>query len=164
VDLLGHGKILYGSVGSGKSLTALQYYIEAETPTPLFVITTAKKRDSLEWLREASKLGIGTLESLTSTPRKMQQETQSSSTEMLSQSNECTLTRAESLMGEQRSTETAQTASGPTPAQTIISSYHHGILTIDSWNNIDAYVEAENCFFIFDEQRLVGNGAWVKAF
>lgn len=65
VNRMHNGCILCGSVGSGKSRTALFYYFKEnggwidndkytpmKTPQDLVIITTAKKRDSKEWLGE----------------------------------------------------------------------------------------------------------------
>ena len=78
VRQLHNGSILAGGVGSGKTLTSLAWYLTSVcnaasfkkggslakkkvkgSPT-LYVITTAKKRDSLEWEEEAARLGLST--------------------------------------------------------------------------------------------------------
>ncbi len=124
VKKLKTGSILCGGVGSGKSLTAIVYYYTIECggsiaseytnfspmtkPKNLFIITTARKRDSLEWDRECSKF-------------------------MLSKDH---------------------------PEDSI----NNVEVKIDSWNNIHKYENVSDSFFIFDEQRLVGSGSWVKHF
>lgn len=52
------GAILFGDVGSGKTLTSLAYYLQEHSDKILYVITTAKKRDSNDWNAEAAMLGI----------------------------------------------------------------------------------------------------------
>ena len=64
VNKLKSGDILYGGVGSGKSLTALSFYIKNYKDRPLYIITTAKKRDSNDWQNDMRDLGVeGTVDS-----------------------------------------------------------------------------------------------------
>ena len=123
VDKLENGSILCGGVGSGKTRTALAYYYvkvcrgrvktngigefaKMRKPKDLYVITTAKKRDSLDWESEASFFLLSTK----------------------------------------------------------VKTMNKATTVVDSWNNLKKYEDVKDSFFIFDEQRLVGSGAWVKSF
>ena len=115
-----NGCILNGGVGSGKSRTSLFYYFKEnggwidengykpmKNPKDLYIITTARKRDTLEWEGELTHFLIS-----------------------------------------------------PDPE---LSKYKNKVV-IDSWNNIKKYKDVHGAFFIFDEQRVVGSGTWVKTF
>lgn len=58
LEKLYSGAILCGGTGSGKTYTALFFYKERYSNLPLYVITTAKKRDDKDWQREAQSIGI----------------------------------------------------------------------------------------------------------
>ena len=52
------GSILNGGVGSGKTLTSLVFYKENYPNKKLYVITTAKKRDTGDWEEDAEMIGV----------------------------------------------------------------------------------------------------------
>lgn len=114
------GCILCGGVGSGKSRTSLAYYFKEnggnldsddilmnDPPLDLYIITTARKRDTKEWDEELAPFGLST------NPEKNKNLNK---------------------------------------------------VIVDSWNNIQKYVGITGAFFIFDEQRVCGSGAWAKSF
>lgn len=122
IEHLSSGKALVGGTGSGKSITAIAWYFEKlcggkvepryvkmKTPRPLYIITTAKKRDDFEWNKDLSYFMMNT-----------------------------------------------------DPERNLYSKT--APVVVDSWNNIKRYITVKDAVFIFDEQRLVGSGAWVKAF
>lgn len=55
---LKNGSVLIGGVGSGKSITALEYFRRMAPEKPVMVVTTAKKRDSAEWYQDAMKMSL----------------------------------------------------------------------------------------------------------
>ena len=119
VNRITNGCILNGGVGSGKSRTGLYYYfkeqngsinpdyIPMKNPKDLYIITTAMKRDKLEWDGELANFRLSTNQEL---------------------------------------------------------NYYKNKVIIDSWNNIKKYSDIVDSFFIFDEDRVTGYGAWVKFF
>ena len=74
LDRLHNGSVLVGGVGSGKSITSLAYYYicqkgkikdgnlfgNMKDPLDLYIITTAKKRDTLEWEKELGNFLLST--------------------------------------------------------------------------------------------------------
>lgn len=48
----------------------------------------------------------------------------------------------------------------PDPEQ----NYYDNKIVIDSWNNIKKYSDIRDSYFIFDEDKICGGGAWTKAF
>ena len=52
------GCILYGGVGTGKSMTSLAFYMSKYSGRKLYIITTARKRDSRDWVREIERWGL----------------------------------------------------------------------------------------------------------
>ena len=64
IEKLGSGSILCGGVGSGKSRTSLAYYYLKENNKNLYIITTARKRDTLDWEKELIPFNLSTKKEL----------------------------------------------------------------------------------------------------
>lgn len=62
VDKMKNGCILYGGVGSGKTITSLSFYKKRYNNMKLYIITPSKKRDSKDWENEAASLGLDILD------------------------------------------------------------------------------------------------------
>ncbi len=58
IDKLQTGSILVGGVGSGKSRTSLAYFNKVRKDEDLYIITTARKRDTKEWKEEIEPFGF----------------------------------------------------------------------------------------------------------
>lgn len=117
LEKMKNGCILNGGVGSGKSRTGIAYYyiLQGGKLDPLkpmrkdhkdlYIITTARKRDTEEWNGDLAPFLLSTHDDISK-----------------------------------------------------------GKVVVDSWNNIKKYEDVKGAFFIFDEQRVVGKGQWVKSF
>ena len=166
LEKLKNGKILWGGVGTGKSRVAAIYYQKNEAPKRVYVITTAKKRDSFDWQEEFYRIGIGP-----------------STGPILSSGSGTVLpARNQSRRGIHAGTTSSDGGSGkrsnvdgPTGLllegdrgeeedSRPIAGIYPWVLTVDSWNNIAKYANVAGAFFIFDEQRLVGAGDWTRKF
>lgn len=57
VDRMHDGCVLLGRTGSGKTMTALGYWLKVHAQQDLYVVTTPAKRDAMEWEGDSAKLG-----------------------------------------------------------------------------------------------------------
>ncbi len=177
---LDNGKILWGGVGTGKSRVAVAYYMEKEAPRDVYVITTAKKRDSFDWQDEFYRAGIGPkarADGVLGDTKKVQQR-RDQLAESSGASGATNTGQDLDHSSDERSCG-SECGSGLGGAGSIlhpnyrdrrtdvggsISTTYPYVVTVDSWNNIAKYGDTENAFFIFDEQRLVGSGDWTRKF
>lgn len=173
LEKLSNGKILWGGVGTGKSRVAAEYYRLREAPRDVYVITTAKKRDSFDWQEEFYRIGVGPRSGPVAHSN-LQRKQRFGGSEALGAkqrdvgnghvvdcSDRSGLDEASGLLleGDRR----RQDPAGGDHRLGRAGIYPY-VLTVDSWNNITKYANTQNAFFIFDEQRLVGSGDWTRKF